>query len=347
MDQEWTPYGKHKLMWMLSQAGEGSAVEIIPGKTRPWKYRMRVIKTPVKRGTQLSSAKWDEILFHAMSNTRRLLVMMEGNNFFVGVNVDEVLSSVGKVIDFEIVGKAVPNTRNSKKAGIKTQWKRSGVYFYRFGRVLTTDVQGLALYLYDRVDPYTVGQAYAWNNQNDYTPVEFSGENKPFRLDDFVAGGYHYNTRGKVCGVAFLHKTLGVINGLESLHELFPKATADSVRELYREFDLKPSSHVGDFFGVSRTRKPRTKKEDNKVPDPVQRLDEEVNPKRAKLLGYVEELDLRPSSNRKGVYLYHPLKQDDVLVESPEELASQIHICGYSLAKKDAKPLWNLVMEEG
>lgn len=332
---EWVTYTRQKLMWLLNEAGDDHVAEVSVGEgDTPWKYRMRVFKGSVSKGPSLASGKWDEVLYHAVRSQGRAYIIYKENNFFLGIDPGERLSQVGKVMDFEIVGRKVLGKRDSKRKAINSSWKDSGIYFYRFGRVLTSDIYGLALYLYGEINPYSVGQAYSWNNQNQYEPREFSGEYVPFQVGDFIAAGNHYNSRGRVSGAAFCHKFMGVLNGLDELKKAFPEATADQIRELYREFDLPPSTHIGDFFGVTKPRVGRRNANSTTGEKPK-----------------TESIDYYGSKykmyrTRQG-YLNFVGTIGEMVAMSPEKLYEMLIDEGESVSRKLANKIWVAYMEDG
>lgn len=328
---EWVTYTRQKLMWLLENSGPGHIAEVSCGSdSTPWKYRMRIVEENVHKGPALSNGKWDDLLYHAIRSSGRALIMVQEGNFFLGVDPLENLKQVGKVMDFEIVGRKVLGKRDSKRKAINSEWKNSGIYFYQFGKLLTSDIYGLALYLYGEINPYSVGQAYAWNNQNEYTPKEFSGESGPFRVSDFIAAGNHYNSRGKVAGVAFLHNTRGVINGLEELKEIFPQATAPQVRDLYREFGLTPSSHVGDIFSVEATR-------NSKSSTPPQ-VDAQGKRSRKSLDYYIKKYNLYPKKN--GYLNFESPTIGEMVAMNPEKLYEMLIGEGETISTKQTNKVW-------
>lgn len=350
MSSEWVTYTRQKLMWLLDDAGDGHVAEVIFGKgPAPWKYRMRIVESVVPKGQSLSNGKWDEILYHAIRASGRAYILSQDGNFFLGVDPQDQLKQVGKVMDFEIVGRKVLSKKESRGKAINSGWKNSGIYFYRFGRLLTSDIYGLARYLYDDINPYTVGQAYSWNNRNEYTPRKFTGETKKFKVSDFIAAGNHYNSRGRVAGVAFLHNTVGVINGLEELKRFFPSATLTQVRELYKEFDLNPSTHIGELFKGDRPKKSRGAKSPVKglrIPNPHQKLDEAVNPDKAKLWGYQHEVGLRWDKDRRCM-MGEKTTVGETRLKTPDSMKKLINEWGYYISDEDLEKLWDLIFEEG
>lgn len=332
---EWVTYTRQKLMWLLDKAGPDHVAEVSVGEdSTPWKYRMRIFEGSVSKGPSLAAGKWDEVLYHALRSQGRAYITYQKGNFFLGIDPSERLSQVGKVMDFEIVGRKVLGKRDSKRKSINSSWKDSGIYFYRFGRILTSDIYGLALYLYGEINPYSVGQAYSWNNQNQYEPREFSGEYKPFRVQDFIAAGNHYNSRGRVSGAAFCHRTMGVLNGLDDLKKAFPQASADQVRELYRDFDLPPSTHIGDFFGVTN---PRGGRRTMDIP--------QENPPKRKSIDYYGS-KYKMYRTKEG-YLNFVGGIGEMVATSPDKLYEMLLEEGEKVSRKMANKVWVEYMEDG
>lgn len=332
-------YDRFKLMWLLMEKGPGWSMMVEQGSDEtPWKLTMTLMERNMIKGTSLGNGRWDEILFHAIKERGQAYIQMEGSNFTMAFDPDNSLELVSKTIDFEIVGRYVPPSRSAKKKGINGKWKNSGVYFYRFGETLTADIYGLALYLFGEINPYTVGQAYAWNNQNEYKPVQPTGRNTPFRLVDFLAAGNHFTLQGKIRGAVFYHREYGFINGLEGLKELFPELDSSSVRRLYRKFDMDPSTHIRKIFGDEKTRTSRRSK-------PTQALDEPVNPGSTKLYSYIREYDIRKNpSDPDTLLMYHGMREEDTTISSVSDLAHTIRVSGGSISQKMAKAVWDQVM---
>lgn len=323
----WVSYDKTRLIWTLDKLGPEYLMEVKRGpKDAPWEMKMRPTKKFLSKGSVLSSGKWDELLFFSLKEKPKAYIMMEDSHFYMAY--ENSLELVGKTLDFEIVGRYLPNKKTSSKKNISSDWKNSGIYFYKFGELITADIYGLALYLFGDINPSTVGQAYAWNNLNKYTPLSVPGGNYPFRLSDFTAAGNHYSPTGKVRGAIFFHNGVGFINGLEDLKKLFPDATTPQVRELYKKFDLEPSTHIRKIFGESKSPAPP-----------------EINSDPEKLYNYIRNFDLRKNPNGEGVLMYHPLKEDDIVVTSASDLARNIRMNGTGIGKKYINPLWELSLE--
>lgn len=338
-------YDRIKLMWLLTEKGPGWSMKVEQGNDEtPWKLTMTLVEGNMLKGTSLGNGRWDEVLFHAIKERGQAYIQMEGSNFTMAFDPDNSLELVGKTLDFEIVGRYIPPSRSAKKKGINGKWKNSGVYFYRFGETLTADIYGLALYLFGEINPYTVGQAYAWNNQNEYKPVQPTGENTRFRLVDFLAAGNHFTLQGKIRGAVFYHRGYGFINGLEELKELFPEIDSSEVRRLYRKFEMDPSTHIRKIFGEMKTPNPNSTRRTHTP----QTLDEPVNPGSTKLYSYIREYDIRRDpSNPDTLLMYHSLKDNDINVSSVSDLAHTIRVSGGSISQKMAKAVWTQVMGKG
>lgn len=326
MKTDWTTYNRTKLMWRLDQAGPGHMMEIKVGPdTMPWKYQMRVVEKEGHKGQAISNDKWDSVLFHAMRTEGHTFIMLDNFNFFIAVDPSEALRQVGRILDFEIVGRMAPTGR-AAKSGVKTDWKNSGLYFYRFGELLTVDVAGLALYLYGEINPYTIGKAYAWNNQNSYELAWVSGEHIPFNTQDFTAAGSHYSPKGDIRGAAFYHRTLGLLNGLEDIKEQFPNVTVGEVRELYRQFGLTPSTHIREILERSGKR-PKRKRARKSVG-----MDYDYFISKYHLYDRDGEMNFENST-------------DSMVMTSAKKLCEELREQGETITQNQATELWRVVME--
>lgn len=316
----WTTYNRHQLMWELTKAGSDSAIEVKCGfKEEPWAYRMRLRSGAFIKGPALT--KWDEMLFHALRSEGKTYIMLEENNFYLASLATQTL-----IVDFEIVGRMLPNKRVSKKKGLRTNWNNSGVYFYKFGELLCPDIPSLALHLFGEINPYTIGRAYTWNNLNQYTPVKVSGEHIPIRVADFTAAGMHYSSKGKPKGVAFFHRTVGFINGLEELKAHFPDATVDGVKQLHKQFGLKPSTHVKSIFERGAT----------VTPEP---------PKPEVDYGPYESLVNTYKMVRSGPkYLTFQASYGEIVITSAKKLCEELRQHGETITYNKSRELWKMLM---
>lgn len=319
------PYNKSQVMWELMKKPE-TAFEIRAGKESPWDLQMRQVEKELLSGSGISS-NWDEYLLQAIFQKGRAYIQYKGS-FKIAYDPSNLLRLVPT---FEIVGRYLPPKAKSKKKGIKTDQKSSGVYYYKFGNVLTADIAGLAMYLFGDVNSYTIGQAYAWNNQNEYTPEKVEGGQWDFALEDFTAAGKHYNTKGGVQGAVFYHRGVGLINGLKDMKTHFPKATSKDIRSLYYLFNMEPSSQIGKFFpkgeSPSKTRPPRRRK-----PKPVEGLE---------TLEYIGRHHIR---NHKGKpMLWSEEFNSEVVAKNPFDLVQVIRANGDNLEAGLGPKIWEEV----
>lgn len=325
------PYNKNQVMWELMAHGGEYAFEIRSGKESPWDLQMRTVKKELLSGSGIAS-NWDEYLLQAIYQKGRAYIQYtSGSGFQIAYDPNNLLKIVP---NFEIVGRYLPSKGKSKRKGIKIDQKSSGVFYYRFGSVVTADIAGLAMYLFGDVNSYTIGQAYAWNNQNEYTPTKVKGGNWEFDLEDFEAAGKHYNTKGKVQGAVFYHKGIGLLNGLREMKEAFPEATGKDIRALYYRFGMEPSSQISRFFpsgeSTNKTRPSRKKK-----PQPVEGLD---------LIQYIGKHHIRKVKDHVEIYS-NELGQERV-VSSPFDLVQVIRSNGDEIEASLGPKIWEEVSGE-
>lgn len=325
------PYNKNQVMWELMAHGGEYAFEIRSGKESPWDLQMRPVKKELLSGSGIAS-NWDEYLLQAIYQKGRAYIQYtSGSGFQIAYDPNNLLKIVP---NFEIVGRYLPPKGKSKKKGIKIDQKSSGVFYYRFGSVVTADIAGLAMYLFGDVNSYTIGQAYAWNNQNEYTPTKVKGGNWEFDLEDFEAAGKHYNTKGGVQGAVFYHRGVGLLNGLKEMKEAFPEATGKDIRALYYRFGMEPSSQISRFFpsgeSANKTRPPRKKK-----PQPVEGLD---------LIQYIGKHHIRKVKDHVEIYS-NELGQERV-VSSPFDLVQVIRSNGDEIEASLGPKIWEEVSGE-
>jgi len=318
-------------MWELLDLGEGNVFEVREGKENPWDFQMRRVKRDLLSGPGLSS-NWDEYLFRAIQQRGRAYIQFKEGKFQMAYDPH---NSLRITPDFEIVGKYTPPMKKSKRKGLKTNQKNSGVYYYRFGNVVTADVAGLALYLFGEINTYTIGQAYSWNNQNKYTPVEISGEYTDFDLEDFEAAGKHYSPNGKVQGAIFYHREIGLVNGLKDLVKKFPLVTSREVRSLYRKFGMEPSSQIGTLLKTSEDFPKRPSRKRKKEPLPIEGLD---------LIQYIGRHHIKMS---KGlVEIYSQEFGQEIVVNSPYEIVQTIRSNGDEIETGLGPKIWKEVTGE-
>lgn len=321
------PYNKNQVMWELMTHKREYAFEVRSGKESPWDLQMRLVKKELLSGSGLAS-NWDEYLFQAIYQKGRAYIQYtESRGFQIAYDPNNLLKIVP---NFEIVGRYLPPKSKSKKKGIRIDQKSSGVFYYRFGSVITADIAGLAMYLFGKVNSYTIGQAYAWNNQNEYIPTKVEGGSWEFDLGDFEAAGKHYNTKGGVQGAVFYHKGVGLLNGLKEMKEAFPEATSRDMRALYYRFGMEPSSQIGRFFSseepTSKTRPPR------KRPQPIEGLD---------LIQYIGRHHIR---YRKGhVWIDSKSLGQERVAKNPFDLVTNIRANGDTIEATLGPKLWEEV----
>ena len=325
---EWMPYNKNQVMWELMAHGSEYSFEIRSGKESPWDMQMRLVKKELLSGSGIAS-NWDEYLLQAIYQKGRAYIQYKENSGFqIAYDPNNLLKIVP---NFEIVGRYIPPKSKSKKKGIKIDQKSSGVFYYRFGTVVTADIAGLAMYLFGDVNSYTIGQAYAWNNQNEYTPVKVEGGDWEFDLGDFEAAGKHYNTKGGVQGAVFYHRGVGLVNGLKEMKAAFPKATSKDIRALYYQFGMEPSSQISRFFPsgepTSKTRPPRRKET-----KPVEGMD---------LIQYIGKHHIRKVKDHVEIYS-NEFGQERV-VSSPFDLVQTIRSNGDNIEAGIGPKIWEEV----
>lgn len=323
---EWMSYSKTHLMWELKRLGEGYSFEVRTGRENPWDFEMRLLEKSWPSGSGLGS-NWDEYIFEAVYQNSRVYIQYKEGKFQIAL---DPTSSLRITPDFEIVGRFLPKKKSAQKKGIKSDQKNSGLFFYRFGDVLTVDAPGLALYLYGEVNSYTIGQAYAWNNQNEYVLAGTEEGFEVFYLEDFVAAGRHYNMKGAPQGVAFYHRGKGLLNGLKEMHNAFPEATTKDIRALCAKFDIPPSSQIGRFFPKEEpvTQRPARKKvNSNKVSSELDEL--------------IEDYNIRPYGKKQLMMNTPSLGQDmEMVVKNRTELLNQVRAEGGVITRTQAGNIW-------
>ena len=320
---EWMPYNKNQIMWQLMKDPD-KAFEIRAGKECPWDLQMRPVTKELMSGSGIST-NWDEYLLQAIFAKGRAYIQYK-DRFQIAYDPSNLLRLVPS---FEIVGRYVPPKKKAKQKNIKTDQKSSGIYFYRFGDVLTADIAGLAMYLFGEINSYTIGQAYAWNNQNEYTPVALEGGEWDFDLKDFTAAGKHYNTKGRVQGAMFFHQKVGLLNGLKELKEHFPNATGKDIRALYYQYGMEPSSQISRFFpkgdATSQTRSHSKK----------------VNVESLDLIPYIGRHHIKKS--KKNVTIWSEELSSDVVAKNPFEIIQTIRANGDQIQANLGPKLWEEV----
>lgn len=322
------PYNKSQVMWELLSHGEEYSFEIRAGKESPWDLQMKLVKRELLSGPGVAS-NWDEYLIQAIYQRGRAYIQYKKDKGFrIAYDPNNLLRIVPS---FEIVGRYLPTPSKSKKKGIKLDQKSSGVFYYKFGTVLTADISGLAMYLFGSINSYTIGQAYAWNNQNKYTPLKVKGGKWDFDQEDFEAAGKHYNTKGGVQGAVFYHKGVGLINGLKEMKEAFPEATGKDIRALYYRFGMEPSSQISRFFPSGEsTNKPRPPRKGK--PRPVEGLD---------LIQYIGKHHIKKT--RKDVTIYSNEFGQDIVVKNPFDLVQTIRSNGDNIEAGLGPKIWEEV----
>lgn len=322
------PYNKNQVMWELLSHGEEYSFEIRAGKESPWDLQMKLVKRELLSGPGVAS-NWDEYLIQAIYQRGRAYIQYKKDKGFrIAYDPNNLLRIVPS---FEIVGRYLPTPSKSKKKGIKLDQKSSGVFYYKFGTVLTADISGLAMYLFGSINSYTIGQAYAWNNQNKYTPLKVKGGKWDFDQEDFEAAGKHYNTKGGVQGAVFYHKGLGLINGLKEMKEAFPEATGKDIRVLYYRFGMEPSSQISRFFPSGEsTNKPRPPRKSK--PQSVEGLD---------LIQYIGKHHIKKT--RKDVTIYSNEFGQDIVAKNPFDLVQTIRSNGDNIEAGLGPKIWEEV----
>lgn len=321
------PYNKSQVMWELLSHGEGYSFEIRSGKESPWDLQMRLVEKELLSGPGVAS-NWDEYLIQAIYQKGRAYIQYKKDKGFrIAYDPNNLLRIVPS---FEIVGRYLPTRSKSKKRGIKLDQKSSGVFYYKFGTVLTADIAGLAMYLFGSINSYTIGQAYAWNNQNNYTPIKVEGGKWDFSPEDFEAAGKHYNTKGGVQGAVFYHKGIGLINGLREMKEAFPEATGRDIRALYYRFEMEPSSQISRFFPSEESNKPRPPRK--RKPQPVEGLD---------LIQYIGKHHIKKT--RKDVTIYSEELSSDIVAKNPFDLVQTIRSNGDNIEAGLGPKIWEEV----
>lgn len=321
---EWIPYNKLQVMWQLMKLGPEWSFEIRAGKESPWDFQMRSVRKELVSGSGLGS-NWDEYLLQAIYQKGRAYVQYKDKSFQIAY---DPANSLRLVPSFDIVGRYVPPKRRSTKKRVKTDQKGSGIFFYKFGPVVTADIAGLALYLFGDVNSYTIGQAYAWNNQNEYTPLEVLGGEWQFNLSDFTAAGKHYNIKGKVQGVVFYHRGVGFLNGLSELHKNFPNATSKDVRALYSRFGIEPSSQIGRFFKKGELTSPTRPKRRVK---PIEGLD---------LVQYIGKNHIKKDRKSGELLIFSQTLGQEIVANTPFEIVQIIRENGQNIEAKQGLKIW-------
>lgn len=321
------PYNKSQVMWELLSHEEGYSFEVRSGKESPWDLQMRLVEKELLSGPGVAS-NWDEYLIQAIYQKGRAYIQYKKDKGFrIAYDPNNLLRIVPS---FEIVGRYLPTRSKSKKKGIKLDQKSSGVFYYKFGTVLTADIAGLAMYLFGSINSYTIGQAYAWNNQNNYTPIKVEGGKWDFGLEDFEAAGKHYNTKGGVQGAVFYHKRIGLINGLREMKEAFPEATGRDIRALYYRFEMEPSSQISRFFPSEESSKPRPPRK--KKAKSVDGLD---------LIQYIGKHHIKKT--RKDVTIYSEELSSDIVAKNPFDLVQTIRSNGDNIEARLGPKIWEEV----
>ena len=322
--REWVPYNKNQVMWELLNS-PGKAFEIRAGRETPWDLQMRLVERELMPGPGISS-NWDEYLMQAIFQKGRAYIQYS-DGFRISYDPSNLLRLVPS---FEIVGRYLPPKSKSRRKGIRNDQKSSGVFYYKFGSVVTADIAGLALYLFGKVNSYTIGQAYSWNNQNEYSPVEAEKGELDFDLDDFTAAGRHYNIKGGVQGAVFYNERGGLMNGLKELREHFPKANSQDIRDLYYKFSMEPSSQIGRFF--PRAESTGSKRTQRRKPKPINDLD---------LIQYIGRHHIRKS--KRSLFLWSNELDSEVAVKNPFELVQTIRANGDNIEAGMGPKIWEEV----
>lgn len=330
------PYNKNQVMWELLSHEEGYSFEIRSGKESPWDLQMKLVKRELLPGPGVAS-NWDEYLIQAIYQRGRAYIQYKKDKGFrIAYDPNNLLRIVPS---FEIVGRYLPTLSKSKKKGIKLDQKSSGVFYYKFGTVLTADIAGLAMYLFGDINSYTIGQAYAWNNQNKYTPLKAKGGKWDFDQEDFEAAGKHYNTKGGVQGAVFYHKGVGLINGLKEMKKAFPEATGKDIRALYYKFGMNPSSQISRFFPsgefIDKPRPPRKRKMEKKGSLPVEDLD---------IIQYIGRHHIKKVKDH--IEIYSNEFGQEIVVNNPFEIVQTIRMNGDEIETSLGPKIWKEVSGE-